>query len=298
MKNIKVRSWKQINSDVDATKQQIANWTELIVLRAELDTAEKSQDWDRCAVLTLAIDDLKFESLNPYSNREYLEDLAYQNGVLGQELQDYLIESGMYINILGESGIVTSQAEQWAIDHPIRLTGDDIERDYLDGPNAMIDRGVSDDNMYFDSKSGQFRVKVNWDHIQKREQERSDLFFSISGAIIRYGNRGNKDKLASYAKRYWKWIITEGKTRDKSDPALTQDQAAGVAFLLDMYYKPNKAFKKNWSEVMGKIRAKRIEKVSDSDPTYVDGDEAYGYADSPEDELMARETVMLAMNEV
>jgi len=298
MNNVKGREWKDINDNVDSAKQMIANWTELLVLRAEYDTAEKEQDWDRCAVLTLAIDDLKFESLNPYSNSEYLTDLADQNGVLGQELQSYLYEAGIFVNILETPGVVTSQAEQWAIDHPIRLQGEDLERDFLDGPNAMIDRGAREDSMYFDKASGQFRAKVNWDHIQKREQERVDLFFSISGAIIRYGNRGNKVKLASYAKRYWTWIIKEAKSRDKSDPIMTQDQAAGVAWLLDTYYKPNKAFKKNWSEVMHKIRAKRMERVSDSDPVYVDGDEAYGYADSPEDELLARETVMLAMNEV
>ena len=202
---------------------------------------------------------------------------------------------GLGIDPIVESGTILDQYQQHTEDNPCRLTGDDLERDFLDGPNAMVDRGVKTEDEYFDHNTGQFRPKVNWDHISKREQERVDLFFSISGAIIRYGNRGMKDKLAGYSKRYWSWIINEKKSRDKSDPVLTQDQAAGIAWLLDFYYKPNKAFKASWSDVMAKISIKRAEKVSADDPTYVDGDEAYGYADSPEEEMMAREEVAMYM---
>lgn len=203
---------------------------------------------------------------------------------------------GLGIDPIEEFGCTLDQYHQYEEDFPNRLTGDPLERDFLEGPNAMIDRGVSDSDMYFDHSCSEFRPKVNWNHIAKREQERVDLFFSISGAIIRYGNRGMRDKLSGYAKRYWSWIINEKKIRDKADPVMTQDQVAGVAWLLDLYYKPNGAFKRPWNEVMDAIKAKRAEKISDDDPTYVDGDEAFGYADSPEDEMIAREELAMYMD--
>lgn len=256
-----------------------------------MDNIEYRKDWE----CRRAVFDLREKILNEEIDRS--EDMDVIQDVCANMSNKFLGPIyGLGIDPIEEAGCVLDQYHQHEEDFPTRLTGDALERDYLNGPNAMIDRGVDDDNMYFDKKTCQFRPKVNWDHIAKREQERIDLFFSISGAIIRYGNRGNKDKLASYARRYWSWIIKESKGRDKGDPVLTQDQAAGIAYLLDFYYKPNKAHKKEWSEVMGKIRAKRMERISEDDPTYVDGDEAYGYADSPEDEMIAREEIALYLS--
>lgn len=195
---------------------------------------------------------------------------------------------------------VDNQYAAHAEQYPCRLTGEEIERDFLNGPSCMIDQHINVKEMpvskswYFweqrvskftkalktieDKKKSRLNKilwkcmqkrdslgEKNWEHINMRSEERIELFLNISGRIIKTGNRGVDWKMSKLYRGYWKWLIEEGNNRPKSDPALTGEQRAGIAWLFELYGKSSNAHKTPWSEVLDKISNKRIQKKLDEE---------------------------------
>ena len=211
-----------------------------------------------------------------------------------------------YIDIVDAVGdfrtniTVDNQYDSYAEDHPCRLTGEDIERDFLSGPNCMMDKGsnthekpVSASWYFWERRVNKFSSALktidegkksrlnkilwkcmhkrdslgekNWEHITRRSEERIELFLNISGRIIKTGNSDVSWKMSKIYRGYWKWLIEEGNNRPKGDPVLTGAQKAGIAWLFELYGKSSNAHKTPWSEVLDEISNKRIQKELDSE---------------------------------
>ena len=194
---------------------------------------------------------------------------------------------------------VDNQYVAYSEQFPCRLTGEDIERDFLSGPGNMMDQSVNikelsvSNSWYFWERrvnlftkalktideDKKFRLnkilwkcmqkrdslgEKNWEHITKRAEERIELFLSISGRIIKAGNR-EPWQISKVYRAYWKWLIEEGANRPKADPVLTGAQRAGIAWLFELYGKSSKAHKTPWYEVLDEISNKRIQKELDEE---------------------------------
>ena len=124
---------------------------------------------------------------------------------------------GLGVTIAKEEGVVFDQTHQWTLDHPTRLTGDDLERDYLNGPDCMLQNDYGESAM----------ERLVWErNIRIRN------FFRVSAMIKKSLSRKNKTLMAKVAKRFWERCFNQDNKL-----WLTIEQKSAIVWLLDKHYK-------------------------------------------------------------
>jgi hypothetical protein len=137
---------------------------------------------------------------------------------------------GLGVTIAKEEGVVLDQATQWSLDHPTRLTGESLERDYLDGPDCMLQNDYGESAM----------ERMVWER-----DIRIRNFFRVSGTIKKALTHKNKLLMAKVAKRFWERCFNQD---DKL--WLTVEQKSAIVWLLDKHYKEYPKVKKTpWGPV-------------------------------------------------
>jgi hypothetical protein len=137
---------------------------------------------------------------------------------------------GLGVTIHKDEGVVLDQATQWSLDHPTRLTGESLERDYLDGPDCMLQNDYGESAM----------ERLVWER-----DIRIRNFFRVSGTIKKALSRKNKLLMAKVAKRFWERCFNQD---DKL--WLTVEQKSAIVWLLDKHYKEYPKVKKTpWGPV-------------------------------------------------
>lgn len=179
---------------------------------------------------------------------------------------------GLGVNIFKEEGVVFEEATQWAMDHPNRLTGESLERDYLDGPDCMLQNDYGESAM----------ERMVWErNIRIRN------FFRVSAMIKKALSKKSKTLMAKVARRFWERCF------DESDKLwLTVEQKSAIVWLLDKHYKEYPKVKQTpWGPV-----AKDLKHTLNGHPddrnraecTYVDGDNVEGGI-NPETQMILAE---------
>jgi len=180
---------------------------------------------------------------------------------------------GLGISIQKEEGVVFDQTYQWTVDHPTRLTGDDIERDYLNGPDCMLQ------NDYGESA---------WERLTWERDIRIKNFFRVSAMIKKALTHKNRVLMAKVASRFWK------RTFNQDDKLwLTVTQKAAIVWLLDKHYKAYPKVKQTpWGpiarEMLVTLKGHPDDKMK-SECAFVDGDTVEGGI-NPETQMILAES--------
>lgn len=181
---------------------------------------------------------------------------------------------GLGVSVHIEEGVVLDQATQWNIDHPTRLTGESLERDYLDGPDCMLQ------NDYGESA---------WERLTWERDIRIRNFFRVSAMIKKAITHKDKLLMAKVATRFWKRCFNQ---EDKL--WLTVEQKAAIVWLLDKHYKEYPKVKMTpWKPVATELKHTLLGHPDDrvkEEYAFVDGDEVEGGI-NPETQMILAESV-------
>lgn len=217
-------------------------------------------------------------------NIDHLKDLCNENTFLGREFEKYFNDNEMVKEMYQldddkkieffESPVIDNEFAVLEEEEPCRLTRNDYERDYLNGPGCMIG-----DEVYLNVPD------TNWDHLRYMQKEKIIRFFKISGQIKKALIHKDVKLMSRIAARFWSICFS------KKEKLLTFDQKAAIAYLLNNAHKPNRAKQLVWGdiakEMLNTFHGTREDRVKEEHP-YPDEEEMAGGI-NPETLLIARE---------
>lgn len=157
---------------------------------------------------------------------DYIKDVCQRNGFLGREFEKWFNSSKSASVLYGlnedyadrkieffDNPVVLSEAEQYTLDHPTRLIEEDLERDYLSGPNCFISMDIHkadwDDH--------------NWEHLNAAKRKRIELFIEL----WEEASTLNRNQLLFAHAKLCKIVFVEC-TKHETEPTLTNPQKGAL----------------------------------------------------------------------
>ena len=204
------------------------------------------------------------------------------DGTIDREQDRDIIEDSCYnvsSNFLGpiyglginphRTGVVEDEHVEWAMKHPIRLTGEAINVDALNGPGRKVDNEINTDVYFTTTKDGKIVGRPNYDHFKFFARERVKVFVGISNGI--WDRKDNPAELKAFHKRYVRWLMSQVKQPKHNgnvtyirNAVLTWKQQGAINDLFDRAgIKPlsDKVPMNSWVVEAGKVVASKELKV-------------------------------------